>query len=627
MTPVSFGPDLDRLWAPPTHTSVVEWAEQNVVLPSVESNSLPGPFRIARSPCIRDPLNAFGDRSVSQITIMSSTQVAKSTAEILMVLYTIHQSPRRIVWVMARELDVKGMVSERLRPILEASPEFADMMRGSDRLAWAKGDVTIGGCPIKVAWSFSDAAVQSWPAGVVIMDELSSWRLRIGGANPIKSAKQRTIAQTDPKIVCVSTPKSMDDMIVGEFEKSDGRECYVPCPHCARYQTLVFNADRLRWPKTERDPERMKALKLAKYFCAHCEKEITESQRRTVCVPNHVWAPRGCTVEDGRVVGDIPETTHRGYHFSSFYSLFPLISFSRIAAEFLEANGYGENSKKDIKSFYNYWLGMPYEESEEPASARSFEEMDSGCDAGVVPTWARVLTAAMDMGKEVIHWGVRAWGYGNRSALVACGTAGNYEQIEAHVLAREWADASGVRRTVRAALMDSGWNTDKVIDFCRRYQGRVFPCKGRSPMNGLIDVRIPNRKGQRFSKVSDAGLSLVNVNVDYYKAKIATLIEGKGSANSETWLVHRHPRKDYCAHLVAERRVNEQQKDGSIKKRWKAYGPNHFLDMEVYLLASAEMLGLPYELHGEEVDRAKAFVSRTKEDDYSDWSADVVGEW
>ena len=42
------------------------------------------------------------------------------------------------------------------------------------------------------------------------------------------------------KTVKVSTPTTRDGYIFREYDRSDKRKYYVPCPHCGKYQVFVF---------------------------------------------------------------------------------------------------------------------------------------------------------------------------------------------------------------------------------------------------------------------------------------------------------------------------------------------------------------------------------------------------
>jgi phage terminase large subunit GpA-like protein len=68
----------------------------------------------------------------------------------------------------------------------------------------------------------------------------------------------------------VSTPTIRGlSRIEREYEASDQRRYFVPCPHCGAMQWLQF--ERLRWDKGRPDT--------AAYHCEGCEKSIAEHHK------------------------------------------------------------------------------------------------------------------------------------------------------------------------------------------------------------------------------------------------------------------------------------------------------------------------------------------------------------
>ena len=84
----------------------------------------------------------------------------------------------------------------------------------------------------------------------------------------LAEARTRTFARR--KIFIVSTPTiSGASAIEREYEASDQRRYFVPCPHCSHRQWLRF--EQLRWEKGR--PE------TAAYVCESCETAIAEHLR------------------------------------------------------------------------------------------------------------------------------------------------------------------------------------------------------------------------------------------------------------------------------------------------------------------------------------------------------------
>ena len=99
----------------------------------------------------------------------------------------------------------------------------------------------------------------------------------------------------------ISTPTVKGfSRIEREYEASDQRRYFVPCPHCGHAQVLVF--ERLKWDKGK--PE------TAAYHCASCD----DGDRR---------APQDGDAGGRRLAGDggtAADPSTIGFHLSALYS-------------------------------------------------------------------------------------------------------------------------------------------------------------------------------------------------------------------------------------------------------------------------------------------------------------------
>lgn len=607
---------------------MVEFAEECVVLPEKESRDRHGPFSIGFTPYMAGPLNAYGDPDVEQITIVSSTQVGKTMAIIVCILYVIDQTPGRVVWIMPREDDANLVIDERLKPIMAASPKLRHHYQSA---RWTRELCRFPHMSIHKGWAGSEAAVQSWPAPFILMDELSSWAQKANAAHPVKSAKQRTVAQLEPKILTFSTPKFESDMVWSEFEKSSQERCHLPCVHCGEFQTLDFSRERLRIPADERDPERVRTLQLAKYHCVHCDAEITH-QDKLSGLERCVWAPKGCTVDrDGNIVGDVPKTSHRGFQLSALYSTF--VTFSRVMAEFLEANRSG-----DLQSFYNYWLGLPFKEYRKAPEDQQIKKCRRPYKRGTVPSGVLALTGGIDVQKAELVWEVRGWGV-DGTWLIDCGVESSWKALERKVCKYAWPRADGMQAMpVEFALIDwqgvGGDRQDEVAAFCRRWEGRVVPCRGVETITGgLMSRSVNTARASYRSKIRTSGIPTY---VEVGTHRIKEEVQRKCRNNDGFFLPDDCP-ADYMHQLNSEQKEIEKDNRGNPKPVWKPRWENHFFDTCVYAHAAADEQGILYELsepeYGDEVDPGSqvegpmAIASRMSEgssDEWSDWSADDV---
>lgn len=79
-------------WQLPEKLSVSEWCDRHRVLDPMASAE-PGAWRTARTPYLREPMDAFADPQVQEITLMMGAQVGKTEAMLNMMGYSIDQDP------------------------------------------------------------------------------------------------------------------------------------------------------------------------------------------------------------------------------------------------------------------------------------------------------------------------------------------------------------------------------------------------------------------------------------------------------------------------------------------------------------------------------------------------------
>ena len=117
----------------------------------------------------------------------------------------------------------------------------------------------------------SAVGLRSMPVRYLFLDEVDAYDFDVDGeGDPVSLASQRTITFGNRKIFLVSTPTIQGlSRIELEYEQSDRRRWWVPCPECEGRQ--VLDEKRLRWEKDR--PE------TAAYHCVHCEAAIPSHRK------------------------------------------------------------------------------------------------------------------------------------------------------------------------------------------------------------------------------------------------------------------------------------------------------------------------------------------------------------
>lgn len=583
--------------------TVSQWADERRVLTRFTSAE-PGTWRTDRTPYLREIMDAFGDPTVEEITFRKSTQIGGTEVILNAIGYAVDYDPAPMIVVLPRDEDAKGWAFKRVKPMIESSPALSKHVTGKeDDLSgkFYKFDRMF----IKFAGANSPADLASDPCRFVLMDEVDKYPKYSGReSDPVKLAIERTRTFWNKKIMKASTPTTKLGYIERDFQRSDKRRYWVPCPHCGHFQPLYFgeyshvsqrprNGDdgpaiplgRIRWPEGATADE-IKAYRLAWYECGVCKAKIEESAKAGMN-ERGVWVPEGCAVSlAGELVGAVSTTAHRGYAISALYS--PFVSWSEIAQEFLDA----KSDHSLLMAFVNSVLGEPWQErahetKEDDLKKRIWEPLT----LGTVASGAVVLTAGVDVQKDYFCFVIRAFGIGEESWLVRYGRLESWDEVLYAITKTQYQKVGGGVLEVRLACVDSGYRTSEVYEVCRARPDRLRAIKGYESQ--ATPIRVSMLDKDNAGRPIQGGLALWNLDVTYFKDKLNRQIHTKSGEPGE-WHLANGVAKDYFDQLTSERKVVVRNKTtGRISESWQPVrdgAANHFLDCETYALAAAEML-------------------------------------
>ena len=104
-----------ELIKPPPDILVSDFADQNIFLP--ETSVEPGRYRTSRAPHSREIMNAVNDPKVRQITIMGSSQIAKTQILMNIIGYFIAYDPCHIMLMEPTDQDARDFSNQKLEQI------------------------------------------------------------------------------------------------------------------------------------------------------------------------------------------------------------------------------------------------------------------------------------------------------------------------------------------------------------------------------------------------------------------------------------------------------------------------------------------------------------------------------
>lgn len=523
-------------------------------------------------------MDAVSDHDIHTVVVMSSAQVGKTEIVNNLVGFHIHQDPAPILVLQPTLEMAQTWSKDRLAPMLRDTPA----LRGKVKQPRSKSSTNtllhkvFPGGHITMAGSNSPASLASRPIRVVLCDEVDRYPASAGTeGDPVNLAKKRTATFWNRTVILTSTPTIKGvSRIEAEFEESDQRYFFVPCPHCGEHQRLKWSG--VTWAKDEAGES---LPETAQYACEHCGALWTEVERHQA-VKRGEW--RATKQSAGRA----------GFHLSELYS--PWSTLESVVRSFLEA----KKSPELQKTWENTCLGETYEESGDGIDETGLYGRREEYPAPV-PADGLLLTAGVDIQRDRIEVEVVAWGEGEESwnvdyIVLPGDTArdpkdknpGNvWRELDDVLFENTYEHETGTGLHITATVIDSSDQTTTVYEYVKsRQPRRVFAAKGIAGPGRPIAKKSGKQKGK---KTRDVDLYQIGVddakNIIYSRLKIDS--PGPGYCHFP-----RARDEEYFAQLTAEKLVTRYHK-GFPRKEWiKARQRNEALDCRVYALAALKIL-------------------------------------
>jgi phage terminase large subunit GpA-like protein len=585
--------DVLRAWRrgmrPDADLTVSEWADAHRWLSS-RASAEPGRYRTARTPYLRGIMDALSPSHPAQrISFMKAAQVGATEAGNNWIGFVIHHAPGPMLAVLPTVEMAKRTSRGRIDPLIEDSPALKE--RVSPARSRDAGNSMLSkefpGGILVLTGANSATGLRSMPARYVFLDEVDAYPASADEeGDPVTLAEARTTTFAHRrKVFMVSTPTIRGlSRIEREFEASDQRRYFVPCPHCGHMQWLQF--ERLRWAKGKPDT--------AAYHCAGCERPIAE-HHKTEMLARGEW----------RAMAVSADPTAIGFHLSALYSPIGWKSWEQIARDWLAAQG----SDEMLRAARNTLLGETWIESGEAPEWQRLADRRVAFPAQI-PTGGLFLTAGADVQKDRIEVDVWAWGRGLESWLVdhivipggpddpAC-----WEKLTA-LLSQTWQHENGAFMTLAKLAIDTGYESAAVYAWSRK-QGiaQVAPVKGlegfnrATPVSGptFVDATVNGRKLKRGARLWTVATATFKAETYRYlrierpseEDRASGVAPPAGTIHLPDWAD-----SEWLKQLVAEQLVTIRDRRGYARQEWqKLRERNEALDARIYARAAAWILG------------------------------------
>ena len=567
---------------PPPKLTISEWADRYRYVPP-ESSPEPGPWRTDRVPYLRGIMDTLSERRVRKVVWMAASQLGKTELILNILGYYSDQEPSPILVVQPSERPMAEAFSkDRLAPMIRDTPVLANKVDSRSGTLLHKG---FPGGHITMSGANSPSGLASRPIRILLCDEVDRYPASAGiEGDPLSLAVQRTENFTwTKKILEVSTPTITGlSRIESEWEQSDQRRFFVPCPECGHKQHLVWA--NVLWEKDELDGGKHahRPEDGIWYACEGYGAAIQESSKTSM-------------LRDGEWRATNPEGLFPGFHLNAIYS--PWTRWLDLVQEWLAKH----KNARQLQTFVNLRLGEPFDEARtlvepDPLLKRRESYPTSPLPHGVLALTAGVDLQANRLEVEIVGWGLdfESWSL-DYVQIPGDPTAPGAWKLLDHVIQKTYEHPLGVRLRVAATAVDSGhWAQEVYRYVLRRKAQQVMAVKGLKSSFGKPLMGRPwitkARKVPVFPVAVDEGKKLVYARL---RTPRPDDWEGEASVPGYSHFPDRAPYDiEYFRQLTAEKLVQGETRDGYPTQRWvkMASRRNEALDVRVYATAALEAL-------------------------------------
>lgn len=580
-------------YTPPADLTVSEWAAEHRVL-SRESSAEAGPWRNERTPYMVEPMNAFSDPRVREISVVAMSQVGKSEVELNIIGYIIDQDPGSVLYIQPNLDDAKKFSRLRIAPMIRD----CDTLRAkvSEVRSRDAGNTvlqkTFPGGMLTMVGSQRPSALASTPARYVLGDEVDRWALSAGSeGDPWALAAARTTTFYNAKMVAVSTPTIKGYSRIEKLFLDGTQERWCSqCPSCGEWHNITFDDIKFDFDTTGSGRRKSYTLHSVHWCCPSCGCLHTEAEMRAQ--PARWIAENPGAIERGR----------RSFWVNAFSS--PWRSWDKIVLKFLEV----KNDPEELKVFYNTVLGELWEdrgdlEDEDTMLARR-EDYGTAEDGTPVelPDGVLVLTCGVDTQDDRLEYEVVGHGhYGETWGIKKGIIMGDpnydepWERLD-EVVSHVYKFRNGRGLTVSMTCVDSGGHkTQSVYMQTRaRLQRRIFAIKGQGG-DGIPYTKPPSKVKIVVGGKTVGQTWLYSIGVDAGKAAIMAALKVQEAGPKYCHFPRDNDRGydlNFFNGLLSEKMVMKTDR-GRTRWAWeklKGHERNEALDCRNYALAAFRIL-------------------------------------
>lgn len=633
--------DEEHLWfldnvKPRKLRTMLKFAEEEIIIPD-------GPyqgrkFRTRYQPYSKLWFDAVDSGLWTRFSATGPSQSGKTlSCSVIPLIYHLFEYNENAIYFAPTEDIAADKWNEDIKPIIErtAYKRFLPKRGGGSRGGDVDSVRMTNGATLKfMSGGGQDKSRAAFTARVAVGTEIDAMDQPSKSSRETDKVKQieaRLRAYGDAaRLYLECTASIKKGRIWVEYKSGTESKIALPCPHCLEHVTLE-REDFSGWKDAETEFE---AVKLGAFFCNACGEMWTDDQIREANKAG-VMIHSGQTIDKkGNIQGDLPETKTLGFRWSAINNFFTRSAHIAVDEWKAERAENEENAEKEMCQFV--WA-TPHEPAAfETTPLDSHELMrrtNKKLSRNLIPEDVEFLSAALDVGKWMIHYTVMAWrpnavGHVVDYGILDVNSKDMTEQQAVTMALRsfrdeymrdQWFVINGEAMLPGRIFIDAGYIPETIYNFCVESGERFLPSigYGMSQERDLKPKKSYNRPAKITNKVRFIGeeyhvalfsdptlVHVVEVNADHWKSwlhdRLSTPLinKDKETVKGSISLFDTQPREHtkFSKHITAEHKEQKYIPEKGMVTVWiRDKKLNHWLDTTYNACAAGHLCGVRQE--------------------------------
>lgn len=572
-----------NLWTPIKALRRWEWMDQYFVMPA-EISSTPGKWKTWGYQ--KGILDAMSDVKNRRVVVMKPVQSGYSLMITGSQMCDIVNNPTNIICAQPTIEDIQGYSKDAIESSIREMPSLQNLIVNDDSKKNKKSTILRKSFP-GGRWNGiganSGRGFRRLVAERLYADEVDEWPPEVKGqGDQLDLLEKRGDSYETSMLIEGSTCTVKGfSRIERDFEKSDKRYRFLPCPHCGFKQTLKFS--NMDWSNKG-------TIERPVIVCENEDCSVGYFEQKHL-----EWMDDDD--HGAEWMATAPFHGIAGFHFWAAYSRNPKASWKNIVREWLDAQG----DRMKLKVFINTRLAETFDEGEgEKLDGEALYNRREDYEE-IMPLHSYFLTAAVDVQKDRLEILVKAWGYDyeswDLSHVVILGNTAQPHVWDSLDKFRQklYPHMNGSQYPIHCMVIDTGYKPTEegrssaaasiVTEYARKRQMQnVYAIKGANVIGKPIVPPKPSRRNKSKINLYEIG---VHAGKDLLESRLTLKNESGGRCPGYIHLPTRFS-LELCKQLSSEKKLPKYKSGRFLGYAWQKEGGkrNELWDLEVYSIGA-----------------------------------------